>query len=60
MAAYQSDGFDMKLINQPPNTPDCNVLDIEFFNAMQSLQDRTTPRHKDELIAEVKRVFNAQ
>ncbi|KAJ0091554.1 hypothetical protein Patl1_14601 [Pistacia atlantica] len=32
------DGFDIRLISQPPNSPDMNVLDLGFFNAIQGLQ----------------------
>ncbi|CAM9196216.1 unnamed protein product [Pylaiella littoralis] len=61
VAACTADGWNIKLIiNQPSNSPDTNILDLGFFNSIQSLQDRTTPRTVDELIAEVKRVFHAQ
>ncbi|CAN0029650.1 unnamed protein product [Pylaiella littoralis] len=49
-----------RFVGQPPNSPDTNILDLGFFNSIQSLQDRTTPRTVDELIAEVKRAFDAQ
>ncbi|CAM9993707.1 unnamed protein product, partial [Pylaiella littoralis] len=60
VAACTTDGWNIKLINQPSNSPDTNILDLGFFNSIQSLQDRTTPRTVDELIAEVKRAFHAQ
>ncbi|XP_024627974.1 uncharacterized protein [Medicago truncatula] len=31
-------GFDIRLMCQPPNSPDLNVLDLGFFSAIQSLQ----------------------
>jgi hypothetical protein len=37
--------------------PDLNVLDLGFFNSIQSLQDRTTPRTEEQLIAEVERAY---
>ncbi|ETV78628.1 hypothetical protein H257_08120 [Aphanomyces astaci] len=37
-AACRQDGWSMSLVCQPPNSPDLNVLDVEFFRAMQSLQ----------------------
>lgn len=39
-----------------------NILDLGYFNSIQSLQeeDQTEPRIIDELIAEVKRAFEAQ
>ena len=39
---------------------DTNILNLGFFNSIQSLQDRTTLNRVDELIVEVKRVFDAQ
>lgn len=53
-------GCDVKFISQPTNSPDLNILDLGFFNSTQSLQDRTTPRTIDDLIAEVKTAFDAQ
>lgn len=53
-------GWDMRFISQPPNSPDLNILDLNFFNAIQSLQDRSTPRTIDKLIASVNVAINAQ
>ncbi|CAM9375651.1 unnamed protein product [Laminaria digitata] len=58
VTAGTADGWNIRLINQPPNSPDTNILDLGFFN--QSLQDRTTLNTVDELIEEVGRVFAAQ
>ena len=55
-----ADGWDIKFISQPANSPDLNILDLGFFNSIQSLQDRTTPRTIDDLIAEVRTAFGAQ
>ncbi|CAB1099614.1 unnamed protein product [Ectocarpus sp. CCAP 1310/34] len=60
VAAGIADGWDIRLINQPSNSPDTNILDLGFFNAVQSLQDRNTPRTVDEFITEVKRAFEEQ
>ncbi|CAM9963095.1 unnamed protein product, partial [Ascophyllum nodosum] len=60
VAAGTADGWNIRLINQPPNSPDTNILDLGFFNSIQSLQDRTTLNTVDELIEEVGRVFAAQ
>ena len=60
VAAGTADGWNIRLINQPPNSPDTNILDLGFFNSIQSLQDRTTLLTVDELIEEVGRVFVAQ
>ena len=53
LEACSSDGFDMELINQPPNNPDTNILDLRFFASIQSLQDRTRARTIDRLTDEV-------
>ena len=60
VAAGTADGWDIRLLNQPANSPDTNILDLGFFNSIQSLQDRTTLNTVDELIVEVKRVFDEQ
>lgn len=60
MAAAGLEGRRIELVNQPPNSPDTNILDLGFFNSVQSLQDRTTPTTVDELVAEVERAFWAQ
>lgn len=39
---------------------DTNILDLGSFNSIQSLQDRTKLITTDEVIGEVKRVFDAQ
>ncbi|CAN0083821.1 unnamed protein product, partial [Pylaiella littoralis] len=60
VAAAQQGGTRIELINQPPNSPDTNILDLGFFNSIQSLQDRTTPSTIDQRVAEVERAFWAQ
>ncbi|KAH0675802.1 hypothetical protein KY285_023603 [Solanum tuberosum] len=35
--AATEDGFDIRLMWQPPNSPDLNILDLGFFGAIQSL-----------------------
>ena len=34
------DGFDIRLCFQPPNSPDLNVLELSFFQAIQSRQEQ--------------------
>ena len=58
--AMSSDGWDLRLINQPANSPDTNILDLGFFNSIQSLQDRTTPKNIDEIVAAVKAAWDGQ
>ncbi|KAG7347263.1 hypothetical protein IV203_030630 [Nitzschia inconspicua] len=33
-------GMHISLVNQPPNSPDTNALDLGYFNATQILQHR--------------------
>jgi hypothetical protein len=36
--AAKQDGFDIRLIFQPPNFPDFNILELGFFRAIQAIQ----------------------
>ena len=38
--AASEGGFDIRLICQPPNSPDLNVLDLGLFIVIQSLQQQ--------------------
>lgn len=50
--------FELK--EQPANSPDCNILDLGFFRALQSLQfSRGPSANIDELIANVIATWNA-
>ena len=51
------DGWTFKLKNQPPNSPDFNVLDLGFFNSIQSLQQKKCMNNVDELVKAVKDAF---
>ncbi|KAL7087657.1 hypothetical protein ACP275_13G081300 [Erythranthe tilingii] len=53
----KEDGFDIRLMCQPPNSPELNVLDLGFFSAIQSLQYKESPKNVDELINAVVRAF---
>lgn len=55
--AATQDGFDIRLMCQPPNSPDLNVLDLGFFSAIQSLQHKEAPKTVDELINAVVKSF---
>lgn len=56
-AAVAQTGLDIRLINQPANSPDLNVLDLGFFNSLQSLTYDRISRNLDELIANVENEF---
>lgn len=51
--AVTQTGFDIRIMKQPPNSPDMNALDLGFFASLQSLVDDTNPRNIDELIEQV-------
>jgi len=53
----QRDGFDISLKFQPPNSPDMNVLDLGFFNSIQSLQHQIEQKTIDDLIAATIKAF---
>ncbi|XP_021725627.1 uncharacterized protein LOC110692853 [Chenopodium quinoa] len=55
--AANTDGFNIHLIAQPPNSPDFNVLDLGFFNAIQAIQHQQAPRNVDELVSVVKYAY---
>lgn len=48
----------MKLVQQPPNSPDTNINDLGFFNAIQSLQHRRVCRTVDDLVKAVQDAFH--
>ncbi|XP_021718801.1 uncharacterized protein LOC110686484 [Chenopodium quinoa] len=55
--AANTDGFNIHLIAQPLNSPDLNVLDLGFFNAIQACQHQQAPRNVDELVSAVKYAY---
>jgi len=53
--AVAQTGLDIRLINQPANSPDLNVLDLGFF---ASLTNEQISRNLDELIENVQKEFD--
>ena len=51
--------LDICITCQPPNSPDLNVLDLGFFNSIQSLQHQTAPTNIEELISAVDDSFQS-
>lgn len=47
----------MQLVCQPPNSPDCNINDLGFFRAIQSLQYVKAAKNVDDQIKNVKSSF---
>lgn len=52
------DGYNIRLAQQPSNSPDLNILDLGFFSSIQSLQQKTTTKTIPELVAAVQRSYN--
>lgn len=57
-AALAQTRLDIRLINQATNSPDLNVLDLGFFNSLQSLTYDRISRNLDDLIANVQLEFD--
>jgi len=58
LAAVTATGVDIKIYSQPPNSPDLNVLDLGFFNSLQSMVAKEGTRNKQVLIETVKNKFD--
>ncbi|CAK8542192.1 unnamed protein product [Lathyrus sativus] len=48
--AATKDGFDIRLMWQSTKSPDLNILDLDFFSAIQLLQYKEAPKTIDQLI----------
>ncbi|KAG3200868.1 hypothetical protein PC128_g4254 [Phytophthora cactorum] len=57
VAAGTSDGWNIRLLFQPPNSPDLNVLDLRFFALIQCIQYRQQTRGIQNLIRAVTVAF---
>ncbi|ETV63968.1 hypothetical protein H257_19097 [Aphanomyces astaci] len=57
VAAGALHGWDIRLDSQPPMSPDFNVLDLGFFNAIQSLQHQKMSRCIEDLVAAVHEAY---
>jgi hypothetical protein len=53
LAQLATEGWDIQFVTQPPNSPDCNTLDLAFFRAIQSIQYQTPSKDMEELMANV-------
>ncbi|ETV78974.1 hypothetical protein H257_07758 [Aphanomyces astaci] len=58
VAACRQDGWDMQVVFQLPNSPDLNVLDLGFFRAIQSLQDRNCSRSMVDIVDNTERAWS--
>jgi hypothetical protein len=50
-------GLNIRLMIQPPNSPDMNCLDLGFFVSLHSLTLNTVSRYLDELIDNITKEF---
>jgi hypothetical protein len=48
--ASREGSCNIKLLTQPPNSPDINMLDLGFFRAIQALQQQMTCMSVDDLV----------
>lgn len=55
--AASQDGFDIRLMCQPTNSPDMNVFDLDFLRAIQYIQYKESPKIIDELVTCVENAF---
>ena len=54
--AAKQQGFDIRLIYQPPNSPDFNILDLGFFRAIQAIQYKKDAKTIKDLVPAVHQV----
>ncbi|KAL4171035.1 hypothetical protein KRP22_009136 [Phytophthora ramorum] len=57
VAAGMEGEWCIRLLFQPPNSPDLNVLDLGLFNAIQSIQNRVPIHGIDNLITAVQNAY---
>jgi hypothetical protein len=55
--AAKQDEFDIRLICQPPNSPDFNILDLDFFRAIQTIQYKKNAKTIEALVPAVQQVI---
>ncbi|OWZ07753.1 Mar9 Transposase [Phytophthora megakarya] len=58
-AAGRADGWNIQLDFQPPNSPDCNTLNLGYFTSIQALQYQADCYNLDQLIYAVKTSYAA-
>ena len=54
--AAKQEGFDIRLICQPPNSLDFNILDLGFFRAIQAIQYKKDAKTIKDLVSTVQQV----
>jgi hypothetical protein len=53
----KQEGLDIRLICQPPNSPDFNILDLGFFRAIQAIQFKKNEKTLEALVTPVQQVI---
>ena len=53
---FRSD-FTFILVQQPPNSPDLNILDLGFFRSIQSLMHKKMPKDVDDMLHAVHEAY---
>ncbi|XP_057811556.1 uncharacterized protein LOC131025786 [Salvia miltiorrhiza] len=56
-AAATAQGFDIRIVHQPPNSPDANVNDLGWFRAIHSIQTESTCYNCDDLVKAVEESY---
>ena len=59
-AAAVESGLVLRIKRQPANSPDMNLIDLGFFNTIQSVQNKHPTKNVDELITVLKDSYNGQ
>lgn len=59
LSAVARIGLDVRLRNQPPNSPDVSVLDLGIFVSIQALQQRAKQHNIDELVTAVEAAYRS-
>ncbi|XP_057526366.1 uncharacterized protein LOC130805601 [Amaranthus tricolor] len=54
----KKDGFNIRLVCQPASSPDMNILDLELFSALQSIQFKSFPKYLNDLIKAVNDAYD--
>lgn len=57
--AVAQTGLDIRLMQQPANSPDMNILDLGLFASLQSMTDALVSNNLDQLIRNVEQQYNA-
>lgn len=55
--ACETSGIDVRVFNQPANSPDLNINDLGFFRAIESIQQKHRTNDPQELIQRVEEAY---